>query len=203
MVRAVVFDIGNVFLPWHPHAYYAQFFGADRTDEFFKSVPIEAANAACDAGARFPDVILDLVPQFPQWQGEIEFWVQHWIHMIAPPNLETVAIFQELRQLGVPCFALSNFGKETWDIAAAEFEFLTWFDDVVVSGQIGLTKPDPAIYAHLEQKLALTGDQIFFTDDMEANIITAQARGWQAHQFKDAGTLREQLVMCGVLGRRE
>lgn len=202
MVEAVVFDIGNVFLPWQPQAYYSAQFGPERTAAFFASVPIEAANAACDAGAPFPQVILDLIPQYPQWTREIEFWVAHWAHMIAPPHMDSVAILQELREAGVPCHALSNFGKETWEIACAQFEFLSWFDDTVISGHIGLTKPDPAIYAYLEDRVGLTGDQIFFTDDLEANIVAAQTCGWQALQFQEAASLRAKLVALGLLSER-
>ena len=73
-ISAVVFDIGNVLIGWTPAQFFDEKIGADRRRAFFDAVPILAANAAIDRGSRFPDTIVQLVDQHPDWEAEITLW---------------------------------------------------------------------------------------------------------------------------------
>jgi putative hydrolase of the HAD superfamily len=75
---------------------------------------------------------------------------------------------------------LSNTNDAHW----SHIRTLDSFDGVnhfFLSFQIGCQKPGPEIYRHVEQSTAISGTQIIFFDDDEANVRAALARGWDAH----------------------
>ena len=72
------------------------------------------------------------------------------------------------------------------------------FDPVVLSCEIGLCKPDPAIYTLLLQRLGLPGARVLFVDDREDNLAAAAAHGIRTHQFTSAPSLRCHLEEAGV-----
>ena len=127
-ISAVVFDIGNVLIGWTPAQFFDAKIGADRRRAFFDAVPILAANAAIDRGSRFPDTIVQLVDQHPDWEAEITLWHTCWLDMVSPVITRSVKLLRALRRQGVPVFALSNFGSETFEIAKARYPFLAEFD---------------------------------------------------------------------------
>lgn len=198
---AVVFDLGNVFLPWDPKGYYTAHFGIERTEAFFAAVPILEANAAVDAGAPYPKTIEDLASTYPQWQAQIAFWTEHWLKMISPVNTDVLAIFDALRRQGTPCYALTNFGADTFALAAQAYPFLTQFDRRFVSGELRMCKPDAEIYATVERETGRAPAQLFFTDDIEANILTARDRGWHVLRFASSDALAETLIGLNILQR--
>ena len=73
------------------------------------------------------------------------------------------------------------------------------FDVVVDSSQVGIRKPDPAIYQHLIDALALDPEAIAFFDDFEENVEAALRLGIQAFVFTNVADCRVQLAELGVL----
>jgi putative hydrolase of the HAD superfamily len=59
------------------------------------------------------------------------------------------------------------------------------FDNLFFSCDIGLRKPDPAIYRYVLSKLELSAAEVGFTDDLETNVTAARAQGMKAVQFRD------------------
>lgn len=58
------------------------------------------------------------------------------------------------------------------------FEDVT--DDIVYSHEVGLAKPDPAAYELVTRRLRVEAGEVLFLDDVEANVVAAQALGWHA-----------------------
>ena len=74
------------------------------------------------------------------------------------------------------------------------------FRHTVVSGDIGLVKPDPAIFAHTLEKLGNPAPgEVFFIDDSEKNITAADALGFRTHHFRSAEGLEAALMAEGLL----
>jgi putative hydrolase of the HAD superfamily len=63
----------------------------------------------------------------------------------------------------------------------AEVGVAALFDDVVCSGDVGLAKPDPAIYRLAASRLGVEPSEAVFVDDMERNVAGAAAAGMRAH----------------------
>ncbi len=198
-IKAVVFDIGNVLVGWQPARVYDEFIGPERRRALFEAVDLEAMNARVDRGAALGDSVEALCEAHPDWAAEIRIWHDHWDAMFAPVIPENVALLRALKAQGVPVFALSNFGVDTFARAQAAHDFLHEFDQSFISGHLGALKPEPEIYQALEAATRFWGESLFFIDDRAENIAAARARGWRAHHFADPAALRRDLSELGVL----
>jgi putative hydrolase of the HAD superfamily len=100
------------------------------------------------------------------------------------------------RREGVRTGLVSNsWGQERYDRAS----FPELFDAVVISGEVGLRKPEPEIYRYAAEQLDLAPEQCVFVDDMSHNVIGAQAVGMVAiHHTSYDETLRELQNLFGI-----
>lgn len=196
-IRAVVFDIGNVLVSWQPEAFYDNRIGAARRARLFAEVDLHGMNLAVDRGAPFAQSVRDLAARHPAWADDILQWHDSWTQMFTPVISGTVALMRGLRAQGVPVFALSNFGRDTFALACQMHPFLTEFDQSYISGHLGVLKPEPEIYAILEQESNIPPQTLFFIDDKPENIAAAIARGWSGHVFTHPDTLKKDLEAHG------
>jgi putative hydrolase of the HAD superfamily len=80
-------------------------------------------------------------------------------------------------------------------------DFVQWFDGGVFSGDVRITKPDAAIYQLLQARYALEPAHTVFIDDLKANVLAAQALGWQGLHFESPQQLQAQLAALGIMGK--
>ena len=200
-IQAVVFDIGGVLLDWDPDYLYRKLIpDLCHRKWFLRNVCTPEWNEALDAGAPWDAAIAAKVAEFPAEAEAIHAYRSRWSEMLAGPIAGTVDIMAELRGQGVPLHAITNFAAPTFRWCYAEFEFLRWFGEIVVSGECGVVKPDPAIYHLLLSRTGLQPAQCLFIDDRADNIAAAQALGLQGHLFSQPAALRADLVRLGLLG---
>ena len=202
-VQAVVFDIGNVLIEWQPERYYDRVFGEERRRAMFAEVDLHGMNDRVDRGENFHQVIADTAKTYPDWHDEVMIWHDRWIEMAAPTIDHSVRLLRALRTKGVPVFALTNFGIQTFEIAEPVYPFLTEFDRRYISGHMGVIKPDASIYAMLEADCGVPADRLLFADDRDDNIRAAAARGWQTHLFAHPQGWADRLVAEGLLTEGE
>lgn len=202
--KAVVFDIGNVLMGWHPERVYAQLIPDPATRKaFFDETQIFEMNLEVDRGAPFKEYIYAHAAKFPRYETLIRAWHDRWIEMASPAIDGTVTILRALKARGVTVCALSNFGVESFAYACTVYPFLTEFDVPVISGREETIKPEARIYEILEERTGLLGQDLFFTDDMPKNIAAARARFWQAEIFESPRRLGEQLRARGLIGQAD
>ena len=117
---------------------------------------------------------------------------------------DTVTVLRELHEAGGPLFALTNWSEELFPEALRRFDFLELFEDIVVSGEEGVAKPDPEIFRVLEERMRHRGslEDTVFIDDNPRNVEAATAAGMDAILFTDTGHLREDLRARGLPLRR-
>lgn len=202
-IKAVVFDIGNVLIEWQPERFYDRVIGADRRRAMFAAIDLHAMNDAVDRGANFRDMVYATAEANPDWSDEIRMWHDRWIEMAAPPIDQSVGLLRALRHSGVPVFALSNFGIQTFDLAVTHYPFLEEFDRRFISGHMEVIKPDARIYQMLEAECGLQPASLLFADDRAENIAAAAARGWQTHLFTGPQGWADRLVSEGLLQTQE
>jgi 2-haloacid dehalogenase len=100
----------------------------------------------------------------------------------------------------VPLFAITNFSADFWaPFRAREHEFFRRFRDILVSGEVRLLKPDPAIYYLALHRFGLKPNEVLFVDDRKVNVEGAEAVGMRGHLFTDANDLRARLEAEGLL----
>lgn len=202
-IKTVVFDIGNVLLEWNPNRMFDAAIGPERRRALFEQVDLGEMNLNVDRGAPFKASIEAMVAKHPDWAAEIQLWHDRWLDMATPAIDHSVRLMHALQANGVPVVSLTNFGTDTYAIASKHYDFLTEFDADFISGHMKVIKPDARIYEMLEDALGLSGNALIFTDDSEANIAAAAARGWHTHHFTGAQGWADRLVAEGLLTQED
>jgi len=194
-----VFDVGNVLVRWDPHCLYRKLIHdeAERND-FLTRICSGEWNLEMDRGKPFAQGVAELSNLFPEKAHLIRAFHERWVETLDGAVEGSVAILEELQAAGIPCYAITNFNHETFDIAARHFPFLGGFDGVVVSGRERVVKPDRRIYELLCSRFGLAPADCLFIDDSAANVEGARAAGMRAHHFSEPETLRAELKAAGL-----
>ena len=198
-VQAVVFDIGNVLIEWQPERFFDGVIGEDRRKAMFAAIDLHGINDVVDRGGHFRDTIVAAAKANPDWQDEVIMWHDRWIEMAAPAIDHSVRLLRALRAAGVPVFALTNFGIQTFEVAEPVYPFLSEFDRRYISAHMGVIKPEADIYQMVEDDCGVPPNGLLFADDRIDNINVAAARGWQTHLFDGPQSWADRLVAEGML----
>ena len=198
-IDVVVFDIGGVLLDWSPDYLYADLIpDEEQRKHFLTNVTTPAWNHRQDEGRPWVEAIEELTSLHPQHAEWIQAYDAEWLKMIKGVFEDTAAVVTEVRTLGIPTYALTNFSAEKWEVAKDAFPILTTFDGEVVSGVEQAVKPDEKIYRILIERFGLDPARTFYTDDMQYNVDGARAVGLDAERFTGAANLRDQLRSRGL-----
>jgi HAD superfamily hydrolase (TIGR01509 family) len=190
-----VFDLGGVLIDWNPRHLYRKLFDGDDAamEHFLANICTQAWNHEQDAGRTFAEGCALLKAMHPHEAQRIDAWFERYDEMLAGPIQGTVDILAELRGQGVPIYALSNWSSETFPFAAKRFEFLKWFNGIMLSGEVGLVKPDAEFFEHFFKTFAVDPASAVFVDDLEPNIKGAAAVGMHGIRFTNPTALRAEL----------
>ena len=199
-ITTVVFDVGKVLFEWDLRYLFAKLI-ADRDElEFFVThVVTPEWHFQHDAGRALDDMVAERITEFPEYAKLIAVYANRFNETIPGPVTESLEIVQELAESGVPLFAITNFGAEFWEGFRPTQPIFDLFQDIIVSGVEKLVKPDPAIYALALQRFGIRPGQAIFIDDNHANVISARENGFATHHFRDAASLRAELVALNLL----
>jgi len=200
-IRHIVFDIGKVLIHYDPDLPFQRIIpDAERRRRFFETVCTHDWNLEQDRGRSWADAEALLIASHPHEEDTIRAFRRHWHEMVPYAYDDTVAIMTGLIDAGHDVTMLTNFAADTFAEARKRFDFLNRPRGVTVSGEIGLIKPDRAIYDRHARDFGLDPAASLFIDDSAKNVDGARAAGWQAVLFEGAGKLREDLRGMGVGG---
>jgi 2-haloacid dehalogenase len=193
-IDTVVFDLGGVLLDWDPRYLYRTLLDDDAAiDAFFARVPLLERNFRDhDRGVPMSATVEELCAAHPDDAALIEAWADRYEEMMGRSFDDVVAILEALHERGVRLFALSNAPREV-AVALRAYPFCTAFEGMVISGEEGIAKPDPAIFGLLVERFGIDPSTAAFVDDVEANVRAAQALGFQGIVFRSAEQLRTDL----------
>jgi 2-haloacid dehalogenase len=200
-MNTVLFDLGGVLIDWNPRYLYRPLFDGDDAamEQFLARVCPPEWNHQMDAGKPFAEAVAERQQLYPEHAALIALWKDAWHRMLREEIADTVQILSELRGRGTQLFALTNWSAETFPVARARFPFLAWFQDIVVSGEVNLAKPDPRIFELTIRRTGLDPSATLFIDDSSRNVEAARAMGLQAEHFTDAARLRSALRQRALL----
>lgn len=203
MTTQIVFDFGAVLFRWRPDLLVAEHLAPHAA-----TPPAAQALArdifhhddwqSFDRGAvELPWVIERTARRLDLPQDELAGLMSDIPQRLVPID-ETVALLTRLqarreRRDGIGLYFLSNMPAPFARVLEQRHGFLRGFDGGVFSGDVGLIKPDPAIYALAEARLGLVPQRTVFIDDLADNVRAARARGWRAIQFESAQQLAATL----------
>ena len=198
-VEAVAFDLGAVLIDWNASYLYRSMLPDEAAVKgFLDEVGFAEWNLALDAGRDWDEAVDWLVSRHPEHRELIAAFRDRWEETLGGPIEGTVEILEELRAGGVRTFALSNWSRRTFDIAAPRFPFLAGFENVVISGDVGATKPDPRIYRELLERGHLDAGTTVFIDDNAANVDAAIEMGLIGIRYRGPEALRRDLAALGL-----
>jgi len=197
----VVFDLGGVLIDWNPRYLYRKLFAGDDAamERFLANVCSPSWNSQQDAGRSFAEACASLKLEHPSHVELIDAWFQRHEEMLGGPVTGTVEVLAELRAHGVSLYALSNWSAETFPTALRRFEFLRWFQGILLSGKVRLIKPDPRIFHSFFETFNVDPAHTIFIDDLPRNVDAASDLGMHGIVFTDSSALRDELVEVGLL----
>jgi len=200
MISTIIFDLGNVLIDWNPYLLYRKLFNNDEDiKHFLDTVCTMHWNEEQDAGRSVKDGTDLLVEQFPEHEANIRAYYERWEEMLGGAIPGTVEIFKQLKDSGkYKLYALTNWSTETFPIALKHYDFLSWFDGIVVSGAEGMRKPAPEFYQLLLDRYNVQAGECLFIDDNYRNVLAAREMGIESIHFTSASDLLVQLNMLNI-----
>lgn len=200
VIRGVVFDLGGVLIELD-HARLG--LDVDRATWHRWLLEHPVARAWETGGCSFDTFAQAVLAEFGSGSGsgvsdlDVEALAQSLQAWVLTPVPETPALVAGLRP-GVRAFCLSNNNPLHWG-RLSQLGVGEWFSETVLSYQVGVAKPDPAIYAALEARVALSGEALLFLDDNPVNVQAALDRGWQAEHVVGLAQAKQALQARGLL----
>ena len=193
-IKNVVFDVGGVLLEWNPASVIANFHPDAATQAVIRQQMFEHDDwHEFDRGSLTYDGAIE---HFSRATGRSREEVRALIHATREslrPIEGTVRLVDDLAAAGVQLYLLSNMPVSTFDYLVQHHRFFGHFKHLVISGAILLIKPEPAIYRHLVEKTGIVPAESVFIDDLLKNVVAARECGFEAIQFRDAASCRNEL----------
>jgi len=201
MINTIIFDLGAVLIDWNPHYMYRTIFSdEEEMKHFLANVATSDWNEEQDAGRSLQEGTEILVQQFPEHEANIRAFYSRWDEMLGDAFWDTVEIFKELKESGkYKIYALTNWSAETFPVALERFEFLSWFDGIVVSGAEKMRKPAPEFYQVLLDRHLVDPAEALFIDDNYRNVLAAEKLGIKSIHFTSAEKLKVELMDLNIL----
>ena len=199
-LKNIVFDLGGVLIDWNPRYLFTEVFQkTDELDFFLTKVCSPEWNEEQDGGRTLAEGTEVLVKIFPDFRREIEMYYGQWHRMLGGAITENVSILHSLeRQNRYRLFALTNWSAETFPIAIREYAFLRIFQDILVSGEEGMRKPQRAFYQLMFDRFRIIPQETLFIDDSLRNIEAAAEMGLQCIHLPGEKSLREEMIHFGI-----
>ncbi len=200
IIDTIIFDLGGVLIDWNPERLFKKIFKDPEEMKYFLSeVCTPDWNEQQDGGRLIADANKILIDKFPKYEAEINAFYGRWPEMLGGPIDGTVEIFKELIEAKTHrIYALTNWSAETFPVALERYDFLQWFEGILVSGTEKLKKPDPKIYNLILDRYKIHGPNSVFIDDNLRNIKASIDCGIHGIHFSSPEQLRKDLKEFGI-----
>ena len=188
-------------MDWDPYYLYSKILGDDRqaVDRFLKAVDFFEWNQEQDRGRSFAEGTAELIARFPQYSELIRAYDERYLESLGGSIQPVVDILRALKDEGYRLYGLSNWPAEKFALVHPQYPFFAWFDDLVISGEVGMLKPDKAIFNLLLERAGRPASECLFIDDHASNIRTARDLGFQTILFQSPQQLEAELRRLEIL----
>ena len=200
-IKNVIFDLGGVLIDWNPEYVYLEVFNGDREKMkwFFDEICTMDWNENQDAGYSLQQATEERVKLFPEYEEWIRIYYGRWEEMLGKQIDGTVTILKQLiDNPNYKVVALTNWSAETFPVALERFDFLHWFEGIVVSGTEKMRKPFNEIYELTLNRFNIEASQSLFIDDNARNIEAAKKIGINTIRFNNPTQLKSELKSLNI-----
>lgn len=195
---AVLFDLGDVILRQDAEAFEAYGRELGLPPGRFREAVLDPGDlpAVLDEETWLSAVRRVLEPELG---AGVEGALRRWLELPVLLNEEVVELAQSLARASVTVAVLSNMASRRGYSLAERFGIDVPWDDVVLSGEVGVEKPNPAIFALAAERIDRPLAACFLIDDNATNVAAARASGMTAFRFGgEVPPLRRALRRVGV-----
>lgn len=195
-IKNIIFDLGGVLIDWNPDKVFIKVFEGDKKkmEYFYSEICTQDWNENQDAGYPVAQATEERVALFPEFEKEIRMYYDRWDEMLGDQIQGTVDILEKFSNSPqYKVVALTNWSHETFPKALKKFEFLQWFEGILVSGIEKMRKPFPEIYKLTLNRFELVAEESLFIDDNKRNVEAARALGIHSIQFQSPEQLAHEL----------
>ena len=193
-IEKVIFDLGKVLVKFDPNNLFKKLFETDdEINYFYKNICTWEWHVNQDLVYDTDQATQDKIKEYPDYKEAIEAFYGRFQEMITGTYDENINIALDLKKKQIPIYVLSNFPGKQFDIYMSKNKFLNNFDDMIISGKVGLKKPDPRIYELAKKNFDCQPQSTLFIDDRPENTSAAQEQGFQTITLDDPYKLDEYL----------
>lgn len=201
--QAIVFDIGNVLLTCGPRYMFTERVRGEpeRIKAFFAEALTQEALDRMDCGESIKTVIDECIEQQPKHKEWLQLYRDQWHLTMGPLIADMNSLATDLISFNHQVLALSNWPTEKIAFLKEYVPVLAKFNGVIYSGEVGLAKPNPAIFKHMLNKFQIKiPGQVLFIDDMEANVRSAAEVGIDVYHFVDSEQFAKDMLISRFAG---
>jgi len=196
-IKNIIFDLGGVLIGWDPKAVFRTIFETEKeVDWFLNNICTMDWNEEQDAGRSLQAGTELLVNKFPEHKKNIEAYYGRWEEMLTGAYQGTVDILEKfVADPRYKVLALTNWSAETLPWARPHYDFLSWFDGIVVSGEEKCRKPEEKFYNILLDRYKIKPEDSLFIDDNKRNIEAAEKLGIHCIHFISSEQLAREVAI--------
>jgi HAD superfamily hydrolase (TIGR01509 family) len=188
-----LWDLGNVLVQWEPELIYPAFNVSAVHTQYLRSELLEHPDwLRLDQGLTTEQEVAARISSETELSHDD---AQRCFDVIRNSlvNIDaSVAMLSQMKAAGVPMYVLSNMSNENAAYLRTR-EYFSLFDDVVISAEEKLIKPDPALFELVLKRYRLNAEEVYFIDDSMPNIVAARELGMQALHFKRSDDCYRQI----------
>ena len=197
-IKTVIFDFGGVIVHWDPRRVYRRFLDTDdEIHAFFEEVGFDEWNLEQDRGRPWADAVAELSGKYPHRAELIRAFDELWEESIGGTIEGTVRIAERLHKAGYQLVGLTNWSAEKFPLSRARYDVFKLFDEIIVSGDVKLVKPDAEIFHLTLKTIGRSAGECLFIDDSPANVAAAANLGFATIHFESPEQLQRRLKVMG------
>lgn len=199
MIKAVIFDLGRVIVPFDFRRGYARL-------EALCGIPaaeIPGRISSTGLVQRFecgkiePRDFVRELSEHLDLTGTYEEFCEIWSCIFLPETLVSEDLLRGLAR-NYRLILLSNTNVIHFEMIREAYPLLRHFHEFVLSYEVGVMKPSPSIYQRAIEAAGCHPEECFFTDDIEAYVEGARRQGMDAVRFQSAAQIEAELRARGV-----
>jgi putative hydrolase of the HAD superfamily len=197
-IRAVAFDFGGVLAYFIDKHSIAEMAGVAGVGYEPFNTSMWKFREGLDSGEYdnlyYWTLVLDDCNSTVSRKGLVETLVEMDVQGFSRMNQKLLAWAKTLKKQGFGTLIISNMAETTYQSLIANQPWLGHFDAVVISGIIGINKPDQRIFTHAVERMHLDAAEILFLDDLSHNVASAKEGGLHALVYSDTTQLAQDLT---------
>ncbi len=199
-ISVIVFDLGNVLIPFDYENFLSELEAREKGlgEEFARKYRENyEIHRNFEKGKMSKQEFIDIMMDWTNYQMTEEEFCFYFSNIFSV-NENVVKMLPVLKR-NYTLILLSNTNEIHMEYGWKKYEFLKYFDKLILSHEVGAAKPEAEIYKAVEQFTRKEPIEHIFIDDVAEYTEAAKKLGWDAIQFKNSEDLTGEFLKRGIL----